>query len=166
MNDTVFYVLGLSLVAAIYLATQPEVRRRSIAAAAIPVMLVGVFFTHTRGPIFAALAVLVFCALFWRGWRRVFVLALAVLAVAVVANLSTLESSNRAQGGLGSSLEVQDRLNIAATGLWAVGEKPLFGWGLAGVGAQRGEAAVAGGEHELIPARVDDAQPGVFVVAA
>ncbi len=39
-------------------------------------------------------------------------------------------SSDRDAGGVGSTSEVLDRLNTAATTFWAFDEKPLFGWGL------------------------------------
>jgi O-antigen ligase len=120
----------LAFVAATFLATERSVRGRRLALATLPVMLVGVYYTHTRAPIVSMLVVLIFMAALWRGARRWFALTLAVLAVLAALNLGNLTSSDRTKGGVGSSLEVQDRLNIAATGLWAVEQKPLFGWGL------------------------------------
>jgi O-Antigen ligase len=123
-------LLAIAFVAAAYLASQRGVRWRWVAVAALPVTLAGIYFTRTRAPILAALAVLLLGALLWRGSRRWFTIALALVAVLAIANLSTLTSSNRAAGGVGSAREIQDRQNIAATGFWAVGEKPVFGWGL------------------------------------
>lgn len=122
--------LALSMVVAIWLATQPEVRGRRLAALSVPVMLVGIFFTHTRAPIVSGLVVIVFCAIFWTGSRRTFALVLAAIAVLALANLGNLESSDRARGGVGSSQEVDDRLNIAATGFWGLEREPVLGWGL------------------------------------
>ena len=90
----------------------------------------GVQLTATRSALAALAAVIVLGALLARGWRRMFVATLLLGVAGVAANFSTLVSSDRGSGGLGSSYEIVDRLNIAATALRAIGENPLFGVGI------------------------------------
>lgn len=56
---------------------------------------------------------------------------LALGAVVVAAAYPVLLSDDRDAGGLTSSYEIQDRLNMAATGWWALKESPIVGWGIA-----------------------------------
>jgi O-antigen ligase len=123
--------LALALAAALHLAAQRSVPRRRLALPAAAAIIAGLYYTHERGPLLSTLVVLVGAALVGpRSSRRWLALLLAVIAVAAAANRHTLGSSERAHGGLGSAIQIQDRLNIEATGLWAVGQKPLLGWGL------------------------------------
>ena len=64
------------------------------------------------------------------GWRRAFVVSGLLGLAAVGANASTFFSSDRSAGGVGSSNEVYDRLNIMATSLRAIGEHPFVGIGI------------------------------------
>ena len=67
---------------------------------------------------------------FAAGWRRGFVVSGLLGLAAVGANASTFFSSDRSAGGVGSSNEVYDRLNIMATSLRAIGEHPFVGIGI------------------------------------
>jgi O-antigen ligase len=98
-----------------------------ILAAIIPY---AVYLTHTRATYLAFVAMLVLGAVLATGARRAFVVSLVLLAVGAAASWSTLSSSDRASGGVGSTSEIYDRLNNMATSLWAFHEKPLFGWGI------------------------------------
>jgi O-antigen ligase len=68
--------------------------------------------------------------IFAAGWRRAFVVSGALGLAAFAANASTFFSSDRSAGGVGSSNEVYDRLNIMATSLRAMGEHPFIGIGI------------------------------------
>ena len=123
--------LVLALVAALHLAAAPAVRGRRVAVPAAAVMLLGIYYTHERGPLLATVVVLLGAAVVGpRSARRWLVLVLAGLAVVAFVNRDALLGSERASGGLASQVQIDDRLNIAATGVWAVGRKPLLGWGL------------------------------------
>ena len=93
-------------------------------------MLVGVGLTQTRSVWLAAVAVVVFSAITYSGFRRWYIVILFVVGLLVAANWQTFTSKDRTAGGVGSVNEAQDRLNAAATGLWAIQQKPFFGWGL------------------------------------
>jgi O-antigen ligase len=65
-----------------------------------------------------------------RNFRAGFVITLTGAVVVAAANWSTLTSSNRSAGGVTSTSEVDDRLNLAATAIAAIKEKPFAGWGI------------------------------------
>ena len=90
-----------------------------------------IYMTKTRAVWLAFGISIVLGALFWRGTRRGFIVVLAAGAVFIGANWATFTSSNRDAGGVGSSNEVQDRLNAIATSFWAIEQKPILGWGIA-----------------------------------
>ncbi|MBT0566287.1 O-antigen ligase family protein [Williamsia sp. CHRR-6] len=103
---------------------------RWIAGIVLVASAYSVFLTHTRIIYLALVLVLVVGAAIAKGYRSGFVLAAVLGAALVIANWSTFTSSDRAKGGVGSTNEVFDRLNTAATSIWAFEHKPLFGWGL------------------------------------
>ncbi|MEH3156900.1 MAG: O-antigen ligase family protein [Gordonia paraffinivorans] len=117
---------------AMYLASRTDGHRvtRVLAGAVAAGSAYAVFLTHTRIIYLAFAVVLVVGAMIARGYRTGFVVIATLGAAAVLANWSTFTSSDRDAGGVGSTSEVFDRLNTAATTFWAFDEKPLFGWGL------------------------------------
>lgn len=125
-------VLVMGYLASLLVASRQDERPvvRLLSAAMAPACLYSVYLTHTRSAMLGLLVVLVMGAVIARGWRTGFVVTLAVLAAAVVANWSTFTSSDRASGGVGSSGEIFDRLNMIATGAWALTQEPLTGWGI------------------------------------
>lgn len=90
----------------------------------------GVYLTHTRAAWLSAAVVLILGALLGRGFRRGFVITLGLVATFIAINWSVFTSSDRKAGGIGSEGEVNDRLNMIATALWAFAHKPITGWGL------------------------------------
>ncbi|MBJ7454825.1 MAG: hypothetical protein JHC74_02090, partial [Thermoleophilia bacterium] len=63
-------------------------------------------------------------------FRRWYVVILIGFVALVAVNWQTVTSQDRTQGGVTSTNETDDRLNAAATGIWAMKEKPILGWGL------------------------------------
>jgi O-antigen ligase len=90
----------------------------------------GVYLTHTRSAWLSLALVIALGFVMARGWRTGFVVTGGLIALGVALNWSEFTSSDRSAGGVGSTSELEDRLNIAATCLWAVARKPLLGWGL------------------------------------
>lgn len=90
----------------------------------------GIYLTHTRAVWLAAAVMLVLGALLARGFRKGFIVAQVIVAAVILANWTAFTSDDRQAGGIGSASEVDDRLNIIQTGLWAAGQKPLVGWGI------------------------------------
>ena len=90
----------------------------------------GIFLTHTRAVWLSFALVVVIGAVRARGFRRGFVAAGAVAVIMVAVNWSTFTSDDRDAGGVGSTSEVEDRLNTIATSIWAVERQPLIGWGI------------------------------------
>ncbi|PVZ07997.1 O-antigen ligase [Actinomycetospora cinnamomea] len=125
-------LLVIGFVVALYLAAQPTVRtvvRLGLWATA-GLAAAGVYLTYTRSAWLSLAIVVLAGAVLARGWRRPFVVSLVLGAAAVVANLGTLLSEDRSAGGVGSSNEVYDRLNIAATSFQAILDHPIFGVGI------------------------------------
>lgn len=91
----------------------------------------GLFLTHTRAAWLSGVVVLIIGTMLAVGYRRGFVVALALVVAVVAVNWSKFTSSDRSSGGVASAHEVEDRLNTIQTSLWAIGEKPFVGWGLA-----------------------------------
>ncbi|WP_433503794.1 O-antigen ligase family protein [Pseudonocardia halophobica] len=118
--------------AAVALASLPgRLALRVVAGLVAIASVYGVFATHTRGTWLAFAAVLVLGALFARGMRFGYLATLGAICLVIATNWQTFTSADRAEGGVGSAGEVEDRLNSAATSLWAIEQKPLFGWGIA-----------------------------------
>ncbi|MGH3942774.1 MAG: O-antigen ligase family protein [Pseudonocardiaceae bacterium] len=125
-------LLVLGFVIALFLASQgsePQ-RRRMIAAAVAAASIPAIYLTHTRAAWLVFGLVLVAGALWARNFRIGFVVTLVAVCLAIGAGWSTFTSADRASGGVGSAREIDDRLNLAATSVWAVGEKPVAGWGI------------------------------------
>lgn len=124
------YVLTVGFACAMWLARQPRARFRPALIGVAMLMLVGVGLTQTRSAWLAAVLVVAFSAVVFRGFRRWYVIVLVALAALVAINWEQVTSSDREQGGVASTNETQDRFNAAATALWAIGQEPFFGWGL------------------------------------
>jgi O-antigen ligase len=126
-------LLVLGFMVCLFLATRPDTDRRvRWALYALTVLTAyATYLTHTRSALLSLVVALVMGAVFARGWRTPFLVYLGLGALAVVANAGTLFSSDRSEGGIGSSNEIYDRLNIIATGLKALGEHPFVGIGIA-----------------------------------
>ena len=125
-------ILVIGFVVCLFLADRPGTRRWvrfglwGLAGAAA----YSVYLTHTRAALLALIVVVGLGVVFAAGWRRAFVACAVLGLLAVAANASTFFSSDRSAGGVGSSNEVYDRLNIMATSLRAVAEHPFVGIGL------------------------------------
>lgn len=90
----------------------------------------GIYLTRTRAVWLAFGVGLVLCAVWARGRRTGFVVVLAGALGYIAATWTTFTSSDRSAGGVGSSQEVDDRLNTIATSLWAIEKQPVAGWGV------------------------------------
>jgi O-antigen ligase len=125
-------VLVIGFVVALYLASEqgePAWRRvisGGIALASVP----AIYLTHTRVVWLVFGLVLIAGALWARNFRAGFVATLSAATIGVALNWSAFTSSDRAAGGVASTNEVDDRLNIAATSIWAIEQKPISGWGI------------------------------------
>lgn len=125
-------MLDIAFLVCLYLASVPGTRRwvRALLYVLAVANAYSVYLTHTRVALLALVLALVLGIAFASGWRRGFVAFAALGAVAVVANASRFLSSDRATGGVGSSYELYDRLNIMATAWRAITEHPLLGIGI------------------------------------
>ena len=90
----------------------------------------GIYLTHTRIVWLSGAVVLIIGALLARGYRTGFIAALGITATIIAINWSVFTSTDREAGGVGSPGEVQDRLNMIQTALWAFAQKPIAGWGI------------------------------------
>lgn len=124
------YVLVVTFVVTMYLASQEKTRTRAPLLVAALLMLVGIGLTQTRSAWLAAVVVVLFSAAFYTGFRRWYIVIILGLGLLVAANWSTVTSQDRTEGGVTSTNETEDRLNAAATGIWAMEQKPILGWGL------------------------------------
>jgi O-antigen ligase len=124
------YALLVGLIAAMHLARQPLQRWRPLLLIFAALMVVGIGLTQTRSAWLAAALVLVFSAVVMKGFRRPYVLIILAILALVAVNWQQFSSSDREQGGVASQNEAEDRLNAAATAIWAIKEEPYFGWGL------------------------------------
>ncbi|OLS97849.1 hypothetical protein BJF90_42210 [Pseudonocardia sp. CNS-004] len=129
-------VNGLMMIAgfvtAMFLARERSLRPTArIAALVVAVMCVpGIYLTHTRAVWLVFGIAVVMCAVFAAGARAGFVLTLAGAVAFIALTWTTFTSSDRAAGGIGSTSEVDDRLNAMSTALWGIEQNPLLGWGI------------------------------------
>jgi O-antigen ligase len=91
----------------------------------------GIYLTYTRAVWLSAVCVLIIGAVLAKGFRRGFVAVLCVVIAFVVVNWTTFTSTDRLAGGVASPGEVEARLNVNRTALWAAAREPLEGWGIA-----------------------------------
>lgn len=125
-------VLILGYLAGLLLAFRSrEHRVVKVVAALVSVgCIYGVYLTHTRSAWLSMAIVVLAGAALARGWRTGFVVTALGSVGVVIANWATFSTSDRAAGGVGSTSELEDRLNLIATAWWGLREKPLLGWGL------------------------------------
>jgi O-antigen ligase len=129
-------VNGLMMIAgfvtAMFLARERSLRPTArIAALVVAGLCVpGIYLTHTRAVWLVFGIAVVMCAVFATGARAGFVLTLAGAVAFIALTWTTFTSSNRSAGGIGSTSEVDDRLNAISTALWGIEQKPLLGWGI------------------------------------
>lgn len=108
---------------------------RALASVVAVASTYAIYLTLTRGVWLSFGLVLLGGTLFARGHRRWFVATLGAVTSAIALGWSTFTSADRTAGGVGSTAEIHDRLNSLATSLWAVGEEPVWGWGIGRFGA-------------------------------
>lgn len=125
-------ILIIGLAIALYIAGRASERRwlRVVAGAIAATSVYAVYLTYTRAIWLGLVLVLVAGSVLARGFRIGFVLPLIGGILAVGVNWSTFASSDRDAGGIASTNEVDDRLNMAATAIRAIQEKPIAGWGI------------------------------------
>jgi O-antigen ligase len=130
-------VNGLTMIAGfvtgMFLARERSLRPAArIAGLVVAMMCVpGIYLTHTRAVWLVFGLAVVLCAVFAAGARAGFVVTLGGAVAFIALTWTTFTSSDRAAGGIGSTSEVDDRLNAIATALWAIEQKPILGWGIA-----------------------------------
>lgn len=124
------FVLVASFAVTMFLASQYRARLRAPLLGLSLLMLLGIGLTQTRSAWLAAIIVILFSAAVNKGFRRWYFVIIIGLGIFVGANWSTFTSKDRTQGGVTSTNETEDRLNAAATGIWAIEQKPILGWGL------------------------------------
>ena len=123
-------LMCFSFAAALFLASQQNIRRRRFALAVALLMPIGIFATQTRAIWLGAAIVVIGGTMFASGYRRWYLVVLGAAVAVVVVNYQKFLSADRTQGGVGSTGEIESRLNDWATALWAIAEKPAFGWGI------------------------------------
>lgn len=124
-------VLIIGFVIALHLASRSVGSRWPVLAYAVAACSAyAIYLTHTRAIWLSFLVMLVAGAVLARGWRAGFLVPLVAVTLAVVANWSVFTSEDREAGGVASSGEIEDRLNVIATSVWAVQKEPIAGWGI------------------------------------
>lgn len=126
-------ILNMGFLACLLLASRTGTRLsvRVMLYAVAGASAYSVYLTHTRVALLGLVVALLMGMLFATGWRRAFVVSTVLGIAAVAADASAFFSADRAHGGVGSSYEVFDRLNIMATSWNAIQEHPFLGVGLA-----------------------------------
>jgi len=122
--------LVMAFVAALFLASRRDLAHRRFALVAALVMPIGIFYTNTRAIWLAAGVAVVLGIMFAAGYRRWYLVILGGAAAVIAINWQRFLSADRLQGGVTSEEEINGRLNDIATSLWALHDKPIFGWGI------------------------------------
>ena len=123
-------VLGFSVAMLLVSRRDEPSWRRWVALATAVACGYGIYLTYTRAVWMSAAAVLVVGAVLAKGYRRGFIVVIGLVTCVIAANWSQFTSSDRAAGGVGSEGEVEDRLNMIQTAIWAAERKPVMGWGI------------------------------------
>jgi len=89
-----------------------------------------IYLTHTRAVWLCFALLLIIGAAGASGFRKGYLLSVGLVFAAVLLNWSRFTSADRSAGGVASPGELQDRLNLIATSIWAIKREPLTGWGL------------------------------------
>jgi O-antigen ligase len=127
------YVLVLGFVLALFVARTPSTRPlpRAFLYAMAVLSVYAIYLTRTRVVYLVFALVLVGAVFLVPRVRAICASMLGGGVVAMVAFAPILLTDDRNSGGLLSSYEIQDRLNMIATAIWAIGQKPIAGWGIA-----------------------------------
>lgn len=125
-------LLIVGFLLAIHLIHQADTRRpqRLLLGGLALLSLYAIYLTYTRVVWLGFAVAVLAAAIFLRRTRHVYLATLLAMGVGVLVNLATFLSADRAEGGVTSSYEIHDRLNMIATAFWAIGEKPVLGWGV------------------------------------
>ena len=125
---------GLTMVAglicAAFLVVQPGIRFKRLIIASILILPLGIYLTQTRAIWLATGLAVVLGVMFANGFRRWYVIVLALAVTFIGINWQKFLSSDRTQGGVTSEGEIESRLNDWATALWALDKHKVFGWGI------------------------------------
>jgi len=126
------FILVIGFLLALYVARTPSTRPlpRVLLYGLSVLSLYSIYLTRTRVVYLVFVLALVLAALAAPRIRAFCLTVLGFGAAGVVAFLPVLLTDDRNSGGLLSSYEIQDRLNMIATALWAIDEKPIAGWGI------------------------------------
>lgn len=126
------FVLIVGFIVALFLASRADASglTKLLAYMVAAPTLIAVYLTHTRAVWLALVLVLTLGALLSRRLRPAMVITMSLIVITVMTNWSTFASSDRAAGGVTSASEAEDRLNIMATSVWAIWQKPFMGWGI------------------------------------
>lgn len=125
-------LLVIGFLVAMHLAHQPGTRgwQRTVLYVLSLVSLYAIYLTHTRVVwLIFLIAVALAAALLPRS-RPTYVSLIVAMVMVAAVNWQILTSDDRTAGGVTSTEEVDDRLNIIITGWWAVQEQPVVGWGI------------------------------------
>lgn len=127
------FLLVLGFVLALYVArtmgTRPLPR---LALYGLSVLcLYSIYLTRTRVVYLVFALALVGAAILVPRIRAICVSVLGAGMAGALAYAPVLLTEDRNAGGLLSSYEIQDRLNMIATALQAIADKPILGWGIA-----------------------------------
>ncbi len=130
VENGILLALGIAIAMHVLSRSEEPTWRRWSAAVIAVGCGYGIYLTHTRAAWLSGAIVLVLGASLASGHRRWFAATLGGVAAIIVTHWSTFTSSDRTAGGIGSESEVDDRLNMIRTALWAAERKPLTGWGI------------------------------------
>jgi O-antigen ligase len=122
--------LGFAIAMLLLSRRSEPVWRRLVAFVVAVACGFGMYYTHTRAVWLCGAVVLIIGATMGKGFRKGFIAGLCLVTTVIVMNWSVFTSTDRNAGGVGSVREVQDRLNIDQTALWAAVQRPLTGWGI------------------------------------
>lgn len=127
------FILVIGFLLSLYTARDRLTRQfpRLFLYAVVIASLYAIYLTRTRVVYGVFVVALIVGALAVPRIRAICTSLLAAGAVVVAMAYPILLSSDRNSGGLTSSYEIQDRLNMAATGWAALWRSPIVGWGIA-----------------------------------
>ncbi|MGE3285940.1 MAG: O-antigen ligase family protein [Pseudonocardia sp.] len=127
------FVLVVGFLLALYMAKERGARPlpKLVLYLLVIASLYAIFLTRTRVVYAVFVVALIIGVLAIPRIRAICGTLLGLGSLLVVAAYPILLSDDRNAGGLTSSYEIQDRLNMAATGWWALKQNPIVGWGIA-----------------------------------
>lgn len=150
-------ITGLGILAAIFLASREEGRRRGYLLALIPLLVVATVLSGSRGAMAGTLAGLIVLAMTLRrrAWRRILLWALPAAPVVVVVYARFGAAVTDSIQTRIIRLTIQERYTSGRTPLlssaWEMFlDRPLAGWGLHGFEALHGWGAGVAYPHNLV----------------